>query len=49
MKLIAGAIYSNFTTHIFDDEGVSEQLDGYTGRPSRERLYLQLEPLGCSD
>lgn len=49
MKLITAAIYSNYTTHIFDDEGMSEQLDGYTGRPAKERLYLRLEPLGCNE
>ncbi|KAK4443578.1 cytochrome P450 [Podospora aff. communis PSN243] len=43
MKLIVAAIYSNYTTHIVDDEGMAQQSDGYTGRPKNERLYLRLE------
>ena len=42
MKLMAAAIYSNFTTHIVDDTGI-EQGDGYTGRPKSEQLYLRFE------
>ncbi len=42
MKLIAAAIYSNFTTHIVDDLGI-EQGDGYTARPASEQLYLRFE------
>ncbi|KAK3682551.1 cytochrome P450 [Podospora appendiculata] len=43
MKLIIAAIYSNFTSHIVDDAGMSEQSDGYTGRPVHERLFLRFE------
>ncbi|KAK0617060.1 cytochrome P450 [Immersiella caudata] len=43
MKLIVAAIYSNYTTHIVDDEGMAQQSDGYTGRPKKERLYVRLE------
>lgn len=43
MKLIIAAIYSNFTSHIVDDDGVADQGDGYTARPSKERLYLRFE------
>lgn len=43
MKLIIAAIYSNYTSHIVDDEGMARQSDGYTGRPAKERLYLRFE------
>ncbi|KAL2135097.1 hypothetical protein VTI74DRAFT_9807 [Chaetomium olivicolor] len=43
MKLIIAAIYSNYTTHIVDDEGMENQSDGYTGRPENERLFLRFE------
>ncbi|KAK3994561.1 hypothetical protein QBC44DRAFT_41655 [Cladorrhinum sp. PSN332] len=43
MKLIIAAIYSNYTSHIVDDEGLASQGDGYTGRPAKERLYLRFE------
>ncbi|KAL2262862.1 hypothetical protein VTK26DRAFT_9188 [Humicola hyalothermophila] len=43
MKLIIAAIYSNYTSHIVDDDGVAEQSDGYTGRPSNEQLWLRFE------
>ncbi|KAK4230118.1 hypothetical protein QBC38DRAFT_55354 [Podospora fimiseda] len=46
MKLIIAAIYSNYTSHIVDDEGVASQGDGYTGRPAKERLYLRFEKTG---
>lgn len=42
VKLIAAAIYSNYTTHIVDDTGI-EQGDGYTGRPASEQLWLRFE------
>lgn len=45
IKLIVAAIYSNFTTHIVDDEGM-EQADGYTVGPVSGRLYLKFEELG---
>ncbi|KAM7202475.1 hypothetical protein V8F33_002695 [Rhypophila sp. PSN 637] len=43
MKLVISAIYSNYTTHIVDDEGMDEQSDGYTCRPGKERLFLRFE------
>ncbi|KAL2019886.1 hypothetical protein VTK56DRAFT_9061 [Thermocarpiscus australiensis] len=43
MKLIIAAIYSNYTSHIVDDDGMANQSDGYTGRPEKERLYLRFE------
>lgn len=43
MKLIAAAIYSNYTTRVVSDEGVAEQSDGYNSRPAREELYLSFE------
>lgn len=43
MKLITAAIYSNFTSHIVDDDGVADQGDGYTARPSKERMFLRFE------
>ncbi|KAK1637014.1 cytochrome P450 family protein [Colletotrichum phormii] len=42
MKLIAAAIWTNFTTHVVDDEGI-EQDDTYTARPKGERLILRFE------
>ncbi|ROW03060.1 hypothetical protein VMCG_05727 [Cytospora schulzeri] len=42
MKLIAAAVYSNYTTHILDDRGI-EQGDGYTGRPASEQLWVRFE------
>lgn len=42
MKLILATVYSNFTTHIVDDEGI-EQADGYTARPVSDRLWIRLE------
>jgi hypothetical protein len=44
MKYVVASIYSNFTTHIVDDEGM-DQTDGYTARPAREALYLRFEPV----
>ncbi|KAK4665817.1 hypothetical protein QC763_409380 [Podospora pseudopauciseta] len=43
MKLMIAAIYSNYTSHIVDDEGVANQSDGYTSRPANEQLYLRFE------
>lgn len=43
MKLMIAAIYSNFTSHIVDDEGMENQSDGYTGRPENERLFLRFQ------
>ena len=42
MKLITAAIYTNFTTHIIDDEGI-EQVDAYTAGPRSHRLILQFK------
>ncbi|KAF4781047.1 cytochrome P450 [Colletotrichum scovillei] len=42
MKLIAAAIWTNFTTHVVDDTGI-EQDDTYTARPVGERLILRFE------
>ncbi|KAF4922691.1 Cytochrome P450 monooxygenase sdnE [Colletotrichum viniferum] len=42
MKLIAAAIWSNFTTYIVDDTDI-EQDDTYTARPIAERLMLRFE------
>jgi hypothetical protein len=43
MKRVTALIYSNFTTHIVDDAGMSEPLDSYSARPSSARLYLRFE------
>ncbi|KXX75324.1 putative sterigmatocystin biosynthesis P450 monooxygenase STCB [Madurella mycetomatis] len=43
MKLIIAAIYSNYTSHVVDDDGMQNQSDGYTGRLENERLYLRFE------
>ncbi|KAK4100525.1 cytochrome P450 [Parathielavia hyrcaniae] len=45
MKLIVAAIYSNYTSHIVDDDGM-EQSDGYTGRPRNEEFFLRFERVG---
>ncbi|KAI1141826.1 cytochrome P450 [Hypoxylon sp. FL0543] len=42
MKLIVAAIYSNYTSHIVDDEGI-EPTDAYTGHPKSNSLYLRFE------
>ncbi|KAL8419922.1 hypothetical protein RB594_002905 [Gaeumannomyces avenae] len=42
MKLIAAAIYSNFTTHIVNDTGI-EQDDGYTVGPRSGQLFIRFE------
>ena len=44
IKLVVAAIYSNFTTSIFDDDGI-EQTDRYTAPPTKTRLILKLEAL----
>jgi hypothetical protein len=43
MKLIIAALYTNYTSHIVDDEGMENQSDGYTGRPENEQLFLRFE------
>ncbi|KAI1458082.1 cytochrome P450 [Annulohypoxylon moriforme] len=42
MKLIIAAIYSNYISHIVDDEGI-EPTDAYTGHPKSNSLYLRFE------
>ena len=42
MKLITAAIYTNFSTHIVDDEGI-EQVDAYTAGPRGDKLVLSFE------
>lgn len=42
MKLITAAIYTNYTTHIVDDEGI-EQIDAYTAHPRANKLVLRYE------
>jgi hypothetical protein len=42
IKLVIAAVYSNFRTHIVDDEGI-EQEDGYTTGPTSNRLLLRFE------
>ncbi|OLN85072.1 Tryprostatin B 6-hydroxylase 3 [Colletotrichum chlorophyti] len=42
IKLIAAAIWTNFTTHLVDDTSI-EQDDTYTARPIGERLILKFE------
>lgn len=42
MKLITAAIYTNYRTHIVDDEGI-EQVDAYTAHPRAEKLILRYE------
>jgi hypothetical protein len=39
---VIAAVYSNFRTHIMDDEGI-EQTDGYTCGPARNKLFLRFE------
>ena len=42
MKLITAAIYTNYRTHIVDDEGI-EQVDAYTAHPKANKLILRFE------
>ncbi len=44
MKLVTAAIYTNYTTHIVDDEGI-EQVDAYTAHPRANKLILKFERL----
>jgi len=39
---VVAAVYSNFTTHIVDDDGI-EQEDGYTCSPTSNKLILTFE------
>jgi hypothetical protein len=43
MKYLIAALYSNWTTHIVDDEGI-EQKDIYTAPPKSGRLLVALKP-----
>ncbi|RYP19871.1 hypothetical protein DL765_003125 [Monosporascus sp. GIB2] len=42
MKLIVGAIYSNYTSYVVDDTGI-EPTDAYTSHPASNSLYLRFE------
>jgi len=42
MKLALAAVYTNFTSHIVNDDGI-EQEDGYTCAPKAKRLILRFE------
>ena len=42
VKLVIAAVYSNFRTHIVNDDGI-EQTDGYTCGPTGNRLVLRFE------
>ncbi|KAI0477510.1 cytochrome P450 [Xylariaceae sp. FL0804] len=42
MKLTIAAIYSNYTSHIVNDDGI-EPTDAYTGRPKSNSLYVRFE------
>jgi cytochrome P450 len=42
MKLIIAAIYSNYVSHIVNDEGI-EPTDGYTSHPASGQLWLRFE------
>ncbi|KAK8045018.1 hypothetical protein PG993_005042 [Apiospora rasikravindrae] len=42
MKLLVAAIYTNYTSHIVDDEGI-EPTDGYTSHPTSGQLWLRFE------
>ena len=39
MKLIVASIYTNYTTHIINDDGI-EQLDSMVASPAGEKLVL---------
>lgn len=40
MKHAVAALYTNFTSHVVDAEGI-EQTDGYTASPKGNKLVLQ--------
>ncbi|KAK7943096.1 cytochrome P450 family protein [Apiospora aurea] len=42
MKLLVAAIYTNYTSHIVDDEGIAPT-DGYTSHPTSGQLWLRFE------
>jgi hypothetical protein len=43
MKYLIAALYSNWTTHIVDDQGI-EQKDIYTAPPKSGSLLVTLKP-----
>ncbi|KAF3054812.1 hypothetical protein GL218_07593 [Daldinia childiae] len=42
IKLLIAAIYTNYTSHVVDDNGI-EPTDAYTGHPKSNSLYLRYE------
>jgi hypothetical protein len=42
MKNIVAAIYTNFTSHVVDDDGI-EQAGGYSGGPVGGKLILRFQ------
>lgn len=44
MKFVIVAIYTNFKTHIIDDEGI-EQDDGFISGPKGDKLTVQFEAI----
>lgn len=42
IKMVIAAVYTNFRTHVVDDEGI-EQIDGYTTGPRSNQLILRFE------
>lgn len=42
LKLIVGAIYTNYMTKIVDAEGI-EQMDAYTSGPKGNKLILEFQ------
>jgi cytochrome P450 len=42
IKLVVAAVYSNFRSHIVNDDGI-EQTDGYTCGPASNKLFLKFE------
>ncbi|KAI0133533.1 cytochrome P450 [Xylariales sp. AK1849] len=42
MKMVIAAIYSNYTSHIVDDDGI-EPTDGYTAHPTSGQLWLRFQ------
>ncbi|KAH7319776.1 cytochrome P450 monooxygenase [Stachybotrys elegans] len=46
MKNIVAAIYTNFTSHIVDDDGI-EQVGGYSGGPVSGKLILRFQEVNA--
>lgn len=42
LKMMIAAVYTNFTSHVENDDGI-EQEDGYTTGPTSNRLILRFE------